>query len=192
MEDLLDDLDLFNDSGFSVPAPFQSTARYRGKVYICSGLEKSGIHRMVLEPIIPSPRNVWTSDDSSSDDEEVIVPRNFHAYKAVSGGFGPDGGDSRLELKVNKEVATTPALREILLITEKGKEILIRPRCQPRTKVLRGCVELAISEWMKAQLKLPHGHPDKHHVEWTTMPYNLDGEDRNVRVWLWRGLNKTQ
>ncbi|KAJ3565472.1 hypothetical protein NP233_g7609 [Leucocoprinus birnbaumii] len=161
---MLDALDLFDESDTMVPVAFRGTALYENKIYLSEGLERKENHQMVLEPMIPTIHNQdpWASDDTDeSDDEEAFSPRTFHVYEAVSGAFGPAGGNANMDFKVEKSPATYPAVQKMILLTELGEEIEIRPRCKPRRKVLRGCVELAIAEWMKEQRKLPQGHPKK-------------------------------
>ncbi|KAJ3569790.1 hypothetical protein NP233_g4814 [Leucocoprinus birnbaumii] len=190
---MLDDLELFDESDERVPVAFRGTAQYENKIYLSEGLERRENHRMVLEPMIPTIHNQdpWASDDTDeSDDEEAFSPRTFHVYEAVSGAFGPTGGDAYMDFKVEKSPATYPAVQKMILLTDLGEEIEIRPRCKPRTKVLRGCVELAIAEWMKEQRKLPQGHPKKHDVQSRVVLYNISGQPKTQAVWLWRGLEQ--
>lgn len=187
MSDLLDTLD------WDIPSiPFSNTAQYESKIYLCDGLEKKQNHRLLLEPLLPD-YNDWRLDESSSSSGEEIVPPSFHIYEGVGSGFGPGGGDPSITFQVNKELATFPAVPEIVVITEGGNEIMrIKPKGKQRRrrKVSRGCVELAVSEWMKEQRELPLGDPRKHNVRSEMRLYNIDGEIKDVAVWLWRGLEQ--
>jgi len=187
MTDLLDALDLGISS-----VPFPNTAQYEGKIDLCRGLEKKQSYHSLLEPLIPDYSN-WRLDESSSSSEEEIVPLSLHIYEGVGSSFGPAGGDQSITFQVNKEPATNPAVPEMVVVTERGDEIMrIRPKGKQRKrrKVSRGCVELAISEWMKKQRELPPGDPRKHNVQSEILQYNINGEMKNVAVWLWRGLEQ--
>jgi len=184
MADSLDLLDL--------DIPFPNTAQCEGKIYLDDGLEKKQDYRLLLEPLLPL-YNDWRLDESSSSSEEEIVPPSFHIYQGVGSSFGPAGGDPSITFRVNTGPATFPAVPELVVATEGGDEIMrIRPKGKQRKrrKVSRGCVELAISEWMKKQRALPLGDPRKHNVRSEILSYNINGEIKEVSVWLWRGLEQ--
>jgi len=186
MDGLLDTLSL------DIPPPFQSTARYENKIYLCDGLERKPSYRPLLDPLLPNYNN-WKSDGSSSSSDEEIVPPSIHIYDGVGSSFGPAGGDPSITFRVNKEIATTPSLREIIVATEAGEEIMrIRPkgRQKNRRRVSRGCVELAVSEWMKVQMDLGPEDPHRHDVRSEILSYNVNGEIKQVSVWLWKGLEQ--
>ncbi|KXN82305.1 hypothetical protein AN958_02737 [Leucoagaricus sp. SymC.cos] len=189
MDDLLDELDLFSNHGTLVNIPFAGTARYEGHKHLALGLEKHEVLRPLLKPILHNDYENWNSDETDSGDE--LMPDRFDCFDAVGPAFGPGGGDIECKYQVNKELATKPALQEMIVKTEHGVEILrIRPKCQPRRRVTRGCVELTLSEWMRDQRSLPPNDPRRHNVQWTTQAVNVDGAAAQVPVWLWRGLEQ--
>jgi hypothetical protein len=181
----LEPLDLFND----VPPAFPNTMQWEGHIFLCKGLDKMDDYRPVLKPMSPDAYTDWSSDENSSSEEEMFAD-TFHYFDSVGEIFGPQGGDTRLDYMVNKEVATEPDLREMTIITDQGGRIVIRPRFKPRKRLTRGCVELAISEWMREQRGLQWDDPRKHDVRSFNVPIKVDGEVKQVAVWMWRGLEQ--
>lgn len=172
--------------GSDVFVPFTDTANFEGHFYLCEALKRRDIPQNVLDPIPPIP---WASDESSEEEEGPMMLDNFEFLDGVSSAFGP-GGPHRFDYKVNdKEPATNPPVTKMILIAPNGDPITVVPRCSPRKRVTRGCVELAVSQWMDALRNLPPGTP-RPTIQTQQVEFNVDGETLRAPVWLWRGLEQ--
>jgi len=185
--ELLDDLD------FDAPIPFSDTVPSPGRIMVHIGLGWTDRPRWVLE-LIRHDQDVASdasSEASSEEDDGPMMLTNFASLNGVNAtGFGPGGGDSEgAQFRVyDNEQATWPATRRLVLKPPRGPPIIVTPRCQPRRKVTRGCVELAVSEWMRRQERLPDAQRNDVRVD--DLQYTVDGEVKHVPVWLWNGLQQ--
>lgn len=132
--------------------------------------------------VIPLIKNrnptIPESDDNVANLDEIGIEE------------GPDEAGRKLIRKTYSEPATSPPIQRMLLVTPKGDMITVRPRYRGRRKITRACVELAVSEWMEQQRKLPRAAPNRHEVESGIIEFIEDGETKQVPVWLWKGLER--
>lgn len=182
--ELLDVLD------FDAPIPFSDTVPSPGRIMVNIGLGWTDRPRYVME-LIRHDHDVASDASSSEEDDGPVMLTNFASLNGVNAtGFGPGGADSEgAQFRVyDNEQATWPPTRKLVLKPPRGPPIIVTPRCMPRRKVTRGCVELAVSEWMERQRRLPDGQ--RNTVEIDMVQYTADGEVKHVPVWLWNGLQQ--
>lgn len=185
----MESMDLLDDLDFGAPIPFSDTVPSPGRIMVHGGLGWTDRPRYLMMPVRQEQDVV--SDASSEEDDSPIMLSNFGSFDGVSAaGFGPGGGDSEeVRFRVyNDEQATWPPTRKLVLKPPKGPSITVIPRCMPRKKVTRGCVELAVSEWMERQRRLPDNQRTPVSVD--IIRYTMDGETKIVPVWLWNGLQQ--
>jgi len=180
----LDELDL------GAAIAFPNTAAIPRRIFVHGGLDWTDRPRYVMEPIRPGDMESDASDSSEDDSPAMLV--DFGSLNGVNAtGFGPDdGGDSEgVQFRVyDNEQATWPPTKKLVLKPPKGDSFPVFPRCVPSKRVTRGCVELAVSQWMKQQRALPPAQ--RVHVDVDTIEYTVDGEVKQVLVWLWKGLKQ--
>jgi len=188
---MFSEMEPLGDSGLFADVPFFDTSGFPERMSVSRELAKTDSPRRLVEPI---PFDQYAmSDDSSEDDEDGMVWADSSFANGLSAtGFGPGGEDSvGVQLKVHdNEQATDPPTRKLVLKPPRGPPIIVIPRCHPRAVVMTGCVEIAVSEWMEEQRRLPEDQ--RTHVEVDFVPLTVDGEVKHVGVWRWKGLQQVQ
>jgi hypothetical protein len=177
---------LFDDD---IAVPFSNTAIFDGHCFLNEGLERRDTPQRVLDPV---PATFPSSDESSSDDDDDS-PRavnDFAPFNTVTSTFAPGGEDSRFGYQLkDREPATNPPVKRMVLLAPNGTQILVFPRCFPKKKITRACVELAVCQWMEDQQNLPPG-VNQVQIQTGNVDFEVQGETWRAPVWLWRGIEQ--
>ncbi|XP_006463588.1 hypothetical protein AGABI2DRAFT_194370 [Agaricus bisporus var. bisporus H97] len=184
-------MDPLFDDDFPVQMPFPNTAVFTGHRFLCEELLRSDGPKRVLDPLPPT---FGSSDEGSSDDDEPITMDDFSPFDGVTSAYAPAGQvpqNPRFDYKVKDgELATDPPAKKIFILAPNDDMIRVVPRCFPRKKITRACVELAVCQWMEDQHNLPPNAPNRVLIPTGVVEFVVDGEIWRAPVWLWKGLEQ--
>lgn len=184
----MDSLGSLFDDDIPIAVPFSNTAKFEGHRFLCDGLSRRDTPQHVLDPF---PTTYCSSDDSSSDDDDSPLQMGEIPLDGVYSVFAPGGQDPRFNYRLeDEELATNPPAKRMILLAPNGTQILVFPRCFPKKKITRACVELAVSQWMEEQHNLPPGAQNQVEIQTGNVDFNVYGETWRAPVWLWRGLEQ--